>query len=345
VPTGVPRYSSHWQASAGYLNPRRVYRRTAWIAVRSKLLTGKKNLMQQSSPSSATGELIRTFRHGKGFVIFTLVFGIVMLCLAGFLLYLSTKLPVDASAPVSVNSSRGMRLDFSSPQTMIYAVSAFLALLAFVMFGIHVWQKKLRQTSYEVYEHGIAHMAGAHKDYVPFTAIEDLYLFSSGQAAFTGLITNLAFRRKADEPFHRVIESLKGFHDFQQRVRELHVRERLPLVLSTLQSGGAVTFRYVTNGQVWSKRATGNALNIKTESIIVTANFIEVQGRKVPMSTLRTVDLSAWTERVVIKDENGQEVLSTLCTGILSHDLFLNTLDVLLGAEAESRDQAEPVLA
>jgi hypothetical protein len=301
--------------------------------------------MQQSSPSSTPGELIATFRHGKGLVMFTLVFGIVMFCLAGFLLYLSTKLPVDNSAPVSVTSSRGMRLDFSSPQTMIYATSAFLAVLAVVMFGIHTWQKKLRQTSYEVFEHGISKITGAQKDYVPFTAIEDLYLFSSGQAAFTGLITNLAFRRKADEPFHRVIESLKGFHDFQQLVRELHVRERLPLVLATLQSGGAVTFRYVANGQVWSKRAKGDALNISTDSIIVTANFIEVQGRKVPMSALRTVDLSTWTEKVVIKDENGQEVLSTICTGILSHDLFLSTLDVLLGAEAETRDQMEPVLA
>jgi hypothetical protein len=320
----------------------------AWIAARFKpLLQGSKNRMQQSpsSSTSASGDLIATFAHGKGFLIFTLVFGLILLGLAGFVLYLSTILPASNSGPVSVTSSRGTTLNFSSPQTMIYCVSAFLAFVAVVMFGIYVRQKKLRQASYEVYEHGIAQISGGQKQYTPFAEIEDLYLFSSGQTAVSGLITNLAYRRHANEPFHRVIESLKGFQDFQQMVRELHVRERLPVVLDTLNSGGAVVFKYVGSGQVWSKRMNGKFLDVTTQPILLTQSFLEVEGHKVPMSSLRDVDLNTWTEQVVIKDEAGRQVLSTVCTGILSHDVFLSTLDAMLDVEQAERGESNPVLA
>jgi hypothetical protein len=72
-------------------------------------------------------------------------------------------------------------------------------------------------------------------------------------------------------------------------------------------------------------------------------DVLEYQGNKVPMSSLRTVDLNAWTENVVIKDENGKPVLSTTTTGILSHDLFLNTLDVVLAVEEQARESAADV--
>ena len=38
---------------------------------------------------------------------------------------------------------------------------------------------------------------------------------------------------------------------------------------------------------------------------------------------------------MVIKDENGQTVLSTVATGIISFDLFLNTLHNLLETKRE----------
>lgn len=302
--------------------------------------------MQQSpSPSTpATGELIASYRHGKGFPMFMLILALVMLGMACFVLYLGTILPASSAGPVSVTSSRGTHLDFSSPQMLIYFTSAFLAVIAAGLFGLYVWQKRLRQASYEVYERGIAHSIGTNKEYVPFAEIEDLYLFSSGQVAISGLITNLAYRRNANEPFHRVIESLKGFYDFQQRVRELHVRERLPAVLQTLETGGVVTFKYVPSDAVWGKRMKGNFLQLATQPILMTRDFLEVQGRKVPMSSLRTVDVSVWSEKVVIKDETGKEVLSTVCTGILSHDLFLATLSAILDDEAADRGELVAVL-
>ncbi|MCD5973511.1 hypothetical protein [Pseudomonas quasicaspiana] len=300
--------------------------------------------MQQSSQSPETGELIATFRHGKGFLVFSLVFGVVLLGLAAFVLYLGTILPPGNNGPVTT-VSRGMTLNFSSPQMLINLTSAGLAIFGLCTFAIYLWHKKLREPVYEVFEHGIARLIKGEREYTAFADIEDLYLFGSGQTVMTGMITNVAYRRNASEPFHRVIETLKGFHDFEQLVRELHVRARFPEVMDTLESGRAVTFNYISSGQVWSKRVSGNFLNIKTSPITVTRDFLEVQGSKVPMSTLRTIDLSNWTEKVVIKDENGKVVLSTICTGILSHDLFLNTLHVLLGAETGNRDQVEPVLA
>jgi hypothetical protein len=326
-----------WEAS---LHRRRVFGK-ACLDSGASFLKGSKNPMQQSPSPSApvTGELVASFRHGKGFPLFMLILGLIMLGMACFVLYLGTILPVDSSAPVSVNSSRGTNLNFSSPQMLVYCTSAFLAVIAAGLFGLYVWQKRLRQASYEVYEHGIACMLGSSKNYVPFAEIEDLYLFSSGQAAISGLITNLAYRRNANEPFHRVIESLKGFHDFQQLVRDLHVRERLPAVLETLEGGAGVPFKYVPGSAVWGKCIKGNFLDVTTQPILVTREFLEVQGRKVPMSSLRTLDLSAWSEKVVIRDEAGKEVLSTVCTGIMSHDLFLHTLGVILDNEAADRGE------
>jgi len=295
--------------------------------------------MQQSTTPAPTltGQLISTFRHGKGFLVFMLLFAIVLLGLAGFVLYLGTLLPTGSSG---ANSSSG-----SSPQLLIYSVSGLLVVISAVLFGLYTWQKKLRGTHYEVYERGIVAVSGKQQQFMAFAEIEDLYLFGSGQAGFTGLITNLAYRRNESEPFHRVIESLKGFQDFQQLVRELHVRERLPVVMNKLESGAAVTFKYVPTGQVWRKRIAGDFLNVVTQAIIVTREFLQVDGRKAPVSTLTSVDLNAWSEKVTIKDETGNPMLSTVCTGIISHDLFLSTLDALLDAERASNDEAAPSLA
>ncbi|WP_224792136.1 hypothetical protein [Pseudomonas fluorescens] len=37
--------------------------------------------------------MIATYRHGKGFLVSTLIFGFIMLGMAGFVLYLGTILP------------------------------------------------------------------------------------------------------------------------------------------------------------------------------------------------------------------------------------------------------------
>ncbi|MGF6201405.1 hypothetical protein [Pseudomonas laurylsulfatiphila] len=295
--------------------------------------------MQQSPTpaSTVTGQLISTFHHGKGFLVFMLLFAIVLLGLAGFVLYLATILPTGSSG---ANTSRG-----SSPQLLIYSVSGLLVVISAVLFGLYAWHKKLRGTHYEVYERGIVAVSGKQQQFTAFAEVEDLYLFGSGQTAFTGLITNLAYRRNDSEPFHRVIESLKGFQDFQQLVRELHVRERLPVVMNKLESGGAVTFNYVPTGQVWRKRIAGDFLNVVTQTISVTREFLEVDGRKVPVSSLASVDLNAWSEKVTLKDEAGNQVLSTVCTGIMSHDLFLTTLDVLLDAQRASSGETVESLA
>jgi hypothetical protein len=295
--------------------------------------------MQQSTTHSptVTGQLIKTYRHGKGFLVFMLLFAIVMLGLAGFVLYLGTILPAGSAG---ANTSR----DFS-PQVLIYSTSGLLIVISAVLFGLYAWQKKLRGTHYEVYEHGIVAISGADHRYTAFAEIEDLYLFSSGQTAISGLITNLAYRPNESEPFHRTIASLKGFFEFQEQVRELHVRERLPVVMKQLETGGAVTFNYVPTGQVWRKRIAGDFLNITTLPINVTPEFLEVEGSKVPLSTLSTVDLNKWTEMVTINDATGRQILSTVCTGIMSHDLFLTTLDVLLDGERTGSEKTTSSLA
>lgn len=298
-----------------------------------------------SSTVPARGELLATFRYGKGFLIFLMIFGVAMLAMAGFVLYLSTILPDAASGPVAVTTRSTGTVQFSSTVMLVYATSAFLALIGIGAFGVRAWHKKMRLSQYELYEHGIAETTQGNTTYLPYTEIEDVYLFSSGQAGFSGLITNLAYRRNASEPLRRVNEALKGFHDFQQRFRKLYLNARQPVVLETLRAGGSVTFNCIDSAQVWRKRAAGNFLEIKTLPIVVSRDVLQVQGSSVPMSSLGSVDLSAWSEKVVIKDQAGNVVLSTVATGILSHDLFLSTLALLKDGQAQEPSQAAPLTA
>lgn len=145
-----------------------------------------------------------------------------------------------------------------------------------------------------------------------------------------GLRRSSAYRRNASEPFRRITEHIKGSWEFIQLVRELHVRERLPLVIDTLNAGGAATFNYISTGQVWRKRISGKFLDIKTQPIHVTTASIDVSGHSIPMSDIRDVDLDSWTEKIIIQDASGKTVFSTMSLGILSSDLFLNTLGVIL---------------
>ncbi|WP_287813923.1 hypothetical protein [Pseudomonas sp.] len=277
-----------------------------------------------------TGKLIKTFRHGKTLPVFTALFGVVLLALAIFVLYLQTAHLIASTGPVELQTNRGLNITFSSQAMMLYATAGLLAALAAGMLGLAIWQRNLRRASYEVHEHGITQIIGRQRDYTPFSEIQDLYLFSSGQTAISGLITNLAYRRDASEPFKRVSLHLKDFLAFVQWVRELYLRERLPAVMQTLEAGGAVTFNYISTGQVWGKRISGNFLNVSTQPIVLTREQLEVDGQKVSMASLRGVDLNAWTEKVVIKGAVGKTVFVANASGIMSHDLLLATLATLM---------------
>ena len=304
--------------------------------------------MQPSSSAQPTskGALLGRFSHSQALPIGLLVFSLVLFGFSAFVLYLSTILPVDAASagPVHLQGRRGLEMNFSSPLMLIYFTSGLLAVLGVCMLLMRAWQKRLRKSSFEVYENGIAEVTGNQSEYLAFSDIEDLYLFSSGQVALTGMITNLAYRRNASQPWHHAVYSLKGFHDFIQLVRERYVRGRLPSVLKALQADQAVTFNFISSNQVWRKRVTGGFLKINTQPITLTQHDLQVQGRSVPVSSLRSVDQNTWTEKVVIRDQAGHEVLSTLATGILSHDLFLHTLDALVGVPDTEQRQAQTVL-
>ncbi|WP_085675314.1 MULTISPECIES: hypothetical protein [unclassified Pseudomonas] len=271
----------------------------------------------QPTPPASTGKLLGSYGYGKALIISMLVLGSIFLGLAAFVCFLS----VDSSQ------------NFNGPKNLFYSTIALLAVLGGVMFALALWQKKLRIARYEVYEKGICQIIGNQRDYVPFSEMGDFYLFASGQTAIAGLINNLAYRRNASEPFRRVNPHLQKLYVFLEQVREQYLNERLPAVFATLESGGAVQFNYLETSQVWGKRMSGDFFNIATKPLIITPDALEVDGRKVPLSSLRNVDLSQWTELVVIKDENGQTVLSTVATGIISFDLFLNTLHNLLEAQ------------
>lgn len=284
-------------------------------------------------PSTATapsGQLLQTFHYGRALPVGLNVFGGLLLALAAFVGYLQTIVPNNTPGPITVHTSRGLDLTFSSQAAMFQATCALLVILGVGMFGLGRWQKTLRTARYEVYEKGITQVVGQQREYIPYTQINDLYLFSSGQTVLTGLATNLAYRRDASEPFVRVNAHLAGFEAFQQLVRERYLEARMPVALDTLEAGGALTFNYVGTGQVWRKRISGNFLKVSTQTLVVSRDALQVQGRWVSIDSLRSVDLNSWSENVVIRDEAGKTVLATVATGIMSHDLFLTLLRALI---------------
>jgi len=268
----------------------------------------------QPTPATSTGKLLGTYGYGKALIICLLLLGSIFIALAAFVGYLS----VASTA------------QFNGPKHIFTFTIGLLVVLGLIMFALVPWQKKLRTARYEVYEKGICQIIGSQRDYVPFAEMNDLYLFASGQTAFAGLTNNLAYRRNASEPFRRVNPHLKGLFAFMEQVRDQHLKERLPVVFTTLENGGAVQFNYLDTTQVWGKRIRGDFFDISTKPLTVTRDSLDIDGRKVSLQSLRGVDLNQWTELVVIKDESGQTLLSTVGTGIISFDLFLDTMHNLL---------------
>jgi hypothetical protein len=96
---------------------------------------------------------------------------------------------------------------------------------------------------------------------------------------------------------------------------------------------------------ITGKRVSGNFLDVKTLPIVLSKDYLQVQGKQISIASLRSMDHSNWTEKVTIKDAAGNVVFSTLSTAILSSDLFFNTLGLLMEAPAEDPSQAATSLA
>ncbi|MBA0327179.1 hypothetical protein A7X89_12610 [Stenotrophomonas maltophilia] len=261
--------------------------------------------------SPPTGTLIKIYRYSQVFIYFLMASGVATLLLAAFLFSVRSKASADGQSAI------------------LWAV-ALLVAIGCGFFAVVPWQRRLRAARHEVYERGLVQVIGSQRSYVAFAEMEDVYLFSSGQTVLTGLMSNLAYRRDSTDPFRWSNDSLKRFYEFQQLVRELHVRERLPVMIAALQAGETVTFNYVPTGEVWKKRVSGRFLEVSTRPITLSRDCLQVEGRTVPTSTLRDVDVGTWTQNVTLNDATGSTVFSTMGVGILSFDLFLETVSWLV---------------
>jgi len=228
-----------------------------------------------------------------------------------------------ALAPVTI--WLGSRLDSDSP-ALRYLLGGLLATLGALLLGASTWQWRLLGSHFEVYDQGIAAIDGGQRRYLRFADLEDLYVFSPARAA--GQVTHLAWRTGTTQPWQLASAALKQFTQFQQLVRELHVRAQLPIVFASLQAGRGVAFRYLSDTQVRSHR--GPLLQQPPQVMTLSVASLEFQGRRISMRSLSRVDLGSWREHVLIKDASGKPVLSAPCTGIFSHDLFLHTLEAAL---------------
>lgn len=281
--------------------------------------------MHDTLPTANTGDLIKTYRVGRGPMIVSSICASIPVLVALFLVYFvnTVRFPDDPPAADRTTST------FNGPPAFLYGIIVFLLILAALMFAVAFWQKRLNAARFELYELGICHVAPGVSDFVPFVEIDDLYLLAVGQTGIADLINGVAYRRNSAEKFRVVTPLVDESDEFIERVRELHVQQRLPQMLDTLGRGGVVQFNYADSKQIWSKRIAGNFLKIKTRPLMVSAQYLEVDGRRTPIGLLRDADTSTWTGKVTLKDNDGQVVLSTIATGIMGMDLFLNVLAYL----------------
>ncbi|WP_459206434.1 hypothetical protein ACSMEV_18485 [Pseudomonas sp. MLB6B] len=275
---------------------------------------------EASSPTM--GLLIGKYGYGRALPIFLGVFAAFCLGVAGFLGYDMTTVRFPGE-PAPAN---GSGVTFNGPPELFIYPMAFLVFVALCLVAVIFWQKKLRNARYEVYEKGIRQITSSNDEFVAFKEMDDLYLFASGQTLTAGLINNLAYRRSANEPFRRVNAHLRKLEEFIKIVRERYMEEHMPAMVDTLDQGGGIRFNYVDTKQVWGKRVTGHFLDVKTKPLVITPQYLEVDGHRFPIDLLREANTSAWTEKVVIKDSDGQVVLSTIATGIMGMDLFFCVL-------------------
>ncbi len=262
-------------------------------------------MTQLQSPQ--TGELIETFTYRKWPLVLLYALAGIFFLAAAFLLVLKNHVPVD-----------GYRT--------IHMGVALVLVCGLAVLGLTIWQGTLRKARYEVYERGITEVVGRTRTYIAFAEMQDLYLFGTGKLGAAGVLTDVAYRLAPTAAFHWANQHLRRQMEFMQLVCQLHVRERLPVMITALRSDSVVTFNYVSSGQVWKKRILGNYLDVTTQPILLTRTHIEVGGRRIPVATLAKVDLNQWSERITIKDASGAVALSTIASGIFSLDLFLETL-------------------
>ncbi len=264
--------------------------------------------------SPQTGELIETFTYSKWPLVLMYALAGIFFLAAAFLLVLKNHVPVD-----------GYR-------TIHMGVALVLA-CGLAVLGLTVWQGTLRKARYEVYERGITEVVGRKRTYIAFAEMQDLYLFGTGKLGAAGFLTDVAYRLAPTTAFHWANQHLGRHLEFMQLVCQLHVRERLPVMITALSSDSVVTFNYVSSAQVWKKRILGKYLDVTTQPILLTRTHIEVGGRRIPAAALAQVDINQWSERITIKDASGAVALSTIASGIFSLDLCLETLAWILRDE------------
>lgn len=269
-------------------------------------------MLMENKESVMAGELIKTFRYGKALVIHLAILGLIFFTLAGFATHLHQTTPEN----------------HETQRTLLLQAMALLVLLGTAMAALAIWQSRLRQGIFDVHEKGIFHTSGRRATYTPFAEIEDVYLFHSGKTA--GLFSNLAYRRNGADSFKLANTHLKEFLEFQELFFALHLRERMPVVMHALELGDAITFHYVSSGQVWRKRIFGNFLEIATEPIRLSKHTFEAAGRRMPTSMLHRATLHDWSDQLVIRNLSGDIQFSTVALGILSVDLFINLFDYVV---------------
>jgi hypothetical protein len=247
---------------------------------------------------------------------------VIFLAVAAFVFYLSTTFSANTLNEMSAIKFRNVRLGSYSAQTVLYATIGLLILLA-VCILVMLWIfLKQRKGHFELHENGVVRQIGGGRVYTPFGEIQDLYMFASGRTAYTGLINNFAYRTGSQKEWITANTGLRKFDDFLVRLRELHVAHRIPLLQQEIAAGHRVTFRYINTPQVYWKRFAGGFLRVKTRELSLSRKCLHVDDATWPYEQLQQIDVSAWTERMAIKDVSGNVVFSCNETGMLSADVF-----------------------
>ena len=221
------------------------------------------------------------------------------------------------------------KMNFSGDISILYWCIAFIMGFAVIIL-ITAFALSKGKTFY-LYERGIITEDGGDKKMQLFKDIKDVYLFSSGR---TFIINNIAFRSAENNDWEVITVRYTKVLQAIQFITSQHKAINVPQQLKQLQSGGNVTFKYISYGTSAAKKlfATGikSFLKVDAKDIIVHHDHLLIDSKRIMISDLSRFSTNNWINEISLYNKENNIVFSTATNGVFSSQTFIALLDELI---------------
>lgn len=218
----------------------------------------------------------------------------------------------------------------TDPALLFGGVGAALLLLGVGALAIAFVQRA--KYTYTLYENGIEckYKGNTYTDL--FANIEDVYLYSIGRPAFTGVSNCLAYRAEGQTEWRVISPKNGGYAKLIRQFRQRHTAQRAPVLAARMQAGAPAVFSYQSAKSVWLKRAFGTKqadfvkLAGKLQQMALHMGALVYEGQTIPLAPTDQIKTNGWTEGLTLVDGAGNKKFGRMFFSILSPDVFAELL-------------------